>query len=470
MTTIENQDPNQVAFSVKGAPGQLPALVDIMNEHGVSKFAITKDGDVTAHAIQALNYTTAYSSLQAALDSSLNFGNNDEDNFKGRWGGRTLFHPAGTLAVTGTAFMSSNNSLVGEGKKSSVLSWQDNNTTTDGFTLMPSYVDNDFGMVGWWMIRDICFRGNGPLIKDTPGGWDTVALKTGITLRDDPYITPLRPEMKTYFDLTIADSLVYGWGGSCINIDTASEGWGGFNHLVRSWLVACGHYGLLLRGDQRPWTIQGCHVTNYGYLNNAASGIAMFSQFPLSMTNTAVETAHSAFGSGVSLAGVKHFNIDNLYLEGLAYGLDISGNASMGRVTNVFNYGGAYGLMLSDAVNVVVDGFSLTWAGKAGLFSGSLAGSVVKNWGANADCPIEWGTVTVEPERIENCTCPSSPYPFVVRGTGSHTGVPVKATAGAPTDAVYGAVVGTLVFNSDESKFYIKASVATDDWHSVTVS
>jgi hypothetical protein len=45
-----------------------------------------------------------------------------------------------------------------------------------------------------------------------------------------------------------------------------------------------------------------------------------------------------------------------------------------------------------------------------------------------------------------------------------------KADAGPPTDAVYGNAIGTLVFNSNESKFYIKATAATDDWHSVTVS
>ena len=370
--------------------------------------------------IQSIKYTNGYSSLQTALDSNLNWGNNDEDNFKGRWGGGVTFHPAITLSVSGSVTMSSNNSLVGAGKKSSLLTWKYDNSTDSGIILMPSYVDNDLGMVGWWNIRHLALRGNGPEFGIDTVSWATTSNKTAVTIRDDPYIEPLRPELKTYMDLTFDDIVINKWGGCGVNIHTGAEGWGGFNHMYNTQITEVGHYGVLLQGDQRPWTFIDTHLTAFGKTNANGDGIAMFSQFPLYMANVVAEVGPGN-GSGINLQGVRNFVIDVPYFETLRYGIIIGGNGGQGRVNESFFYGVTNPFIVQNVTNVKIDGALMQWCGNS-LLDGILGGCEMKRMQANNNISISFGTIasiTDEPLYIEQIVTSSYGANEMIRGSSS---------------------------------------------------
>lgn len=456
MATIENQDPNQTAFSVKGAPGQLPSLMDIQKSDGTSVFTITKDGDVTAHALQSLKYTTAYSSLQNALLS--NWNNSER-------GGCALFVPAGIHTVVDTAQMPSCMTLCGEGKKSSILSWYGDETVypvghdregegVDGLQLTPTVWAPDEGQAGFFKLRDIGLYGNAYLNYE--GDWSSlIPNKCGITVGANPNQSPPRPEYRTYYELNFDSIRGSYWSGSAVNISTGTEGWGGFNRIYASDFAENGGCGILTSYDQRPWGLRDVHVHKCGKLGSGITnyGIALTTAWPIYMSNCVVENLEY----GVAIQGSHDGQINNLYMEGVIYGLSLYYASNM-VIGPSYWYSVMYGIDLQHSPGVFIHHMDYSDVYYPISFHDDCSGTVARNIGAGTGAAYRWLDITNEPYRVDKLNSN-----IKERGTEGCSAM-VKTTTGAPTDALFGSAVGTMVYNSFDKVMYVHGPDGADDW------
>jgi hypothetical protein len=225
MSLIESQDPNEVTLDVKMAPGQTAAGFRIRSEAGDIKFAVDKDGNLTANAIQQLRNLNYYSSLQTAIDALPGSYGFSGTEFEDR-GGDAIFVPVGTFTQTATTnFNKAHVTLSGANRRTSDIRWTQTDGTKGiniqhGLTIYPPPDEENPFWHGCLTFRDLGITGNanaGTAIYVPSSSrylfdhlavddWDTNSTATHTAVFTGRYETTSSPEPATGYGHTMSST------------------------------------------------------------------------------------------------------------------------------------------------------------------------------------------------------------------------------------------------------------------------
>ena len=320
--------PSQPTLRASMAPGQSAdgIRVCIPGSSGmppVSQTNIDKVGNVTSYAIQGMFSTKYFSTLQEAIDTIPDGG---------PMSGGCLFVPDGVKECLPTT-IHSNVSIFGAGKKSSILSWANDNTTVDAIGLKPSSPPDTWdGLQGQWLFRDLWFKGNGK---------QGVAKRCITNLLADWCVENGMDYYKSWNMLQFESCRLSDWGGDIVALDAGVNpdppdppnwydgGWGGFTRFTKTTIAHGGGHGIVLTlTDMRPFLIEGCEFRDFS--NGMKYCLRAFSQFPMYCINNSFEGAWA----GAFVAGARNFIFDGNHFKDLWYGWGASDNSANGRLSN----------------------------------------------------------------------------------------------------------------------------------------
>jgi len=465
MVTIENEDPNQIAFSVKGAPGQLPALMDLQDSNGISKFMVDKDGNYFSAPVQPFKYTSFYASLQQAVDSLPT---------DPATGGGAIFHPRGTMFETGGTIIPSHVTVLGENRDTSIFDYEnctavpvcpecDEEMPVIAIRCTFNDTDGGGGAVIESGMRDLHIRAkvSETLLKGIGTHW----LKT-----------PGQPEV---------DTLSGGWRVQLENLDICNFrnnicfspggvygllGLSSFKHLK---LKNSYEQSLLMLGDNRSNLYEDVHVVG---IRSAWYGCALLQAHYASAVIKSVFEAGSGTGLEISSwrGGVVHGN----YFESVMTGLSLTNTTNAVDVCGTFMYGmGDSGFFVDTSTNNSIHHTLIQYGSpKTCGWSNQIGGN--RFYACQHDLyegdPYHYfaPSVTGIPAYIEDPATGQIQSGQVNYGSGlgadglgnAQLVLRVKTTTGAPTDALYGALVGTLVYNSFDKVMYVHGPDGANDW------
>lgn len=473
MATIENADPDAVALSVQMAPAQTAPGFEVRDSDGNPVFSVAANGSGTfPDAIQPYIVTSHYSSLQNAVDSLPN----DTVSIFISTGGGTIFHPTGTQVQTGAVHIPSNVTIVGDNRSTSILSWPGTEAlvcrkcgeTIGALTFTPTQMEPDSGSILMNnALRDLHIKGNHSI--DTQ-----CAITNHHPILQGNEATTFKSGYHGWYERLLIDS----WGKGVVFVSEGTSPPGSMG--LHSWKnckiqFINGGNGFAAGGDGRCNLYEDIYITSV--TKDYMSCMEVAGHYAPVFNKCVFETAYQGLSVGSSRAGV----INGTYLESLFCGINLN------TTTLGFDVAGTFGVAiwvpftLNNATRNNIHNGWFMWSGDGGCctwyeniagdrfygFSGfeePVGHHVFQTTGDNKVYGVpEYIVDPVTGKQVSGFLGASAGASIDSLG-GAQMGLRVKTDTGAPTDAEYGSVIGTLVYNSFDKTLYVHGPDGTNDW------